>query len=232
MALPKPLTKLRKNSAKNKWWLWGFEHETDKWRLRDRLARDLHDDLASTLGSVSLYASSLRASLRRSRGSVRALAEKIGTLSLEAVETIGDIVWSVSPQRDRLNELLVHIREYAAQVCTVSGIRYTLDITMSEKNPWMEPMVRKNLYLIVKEGLTNVVAHAKAQNVSIGAGLKGTVFQLTIRDDGGGFDPKSTRERGHGLRSMERRAREIGARLKVESSKGHGTLIELSKGIP
>ncbi len=206
-----------------------IEHEVEKVKLRDRLARDLHDDLASTLGSISLFASSLKNVLKKSSRETSQLVDKIGSLSLEAVDAIGDIVWSVSPERDTLNNLLIHIRDLASQVCTANKIQYDVQVRTSAGDVWVSPDVRRNVYLVFKEALNNVVKHSKGTLVTIRAGMTGNTLVLNIEDNGRGFRSDGETGRGHGLRNMEKRAKEIRGQLRIESSPGKGTRITLIK---
>ena len=86
--------------------------------------------------------------------------------------------------------------------------------------------VRKNLYLIFKEATNNMVKYAGADKASFSiSGKKGNLTML-IRDNGKGFDT-SKESKGNGLKNMQRRAAEIGAKLLIESEPGKGTTIQL-----
>ncbi len=206
-------------------------------RTRDRIARDLHDDVASTLGSVALYTESLRRTLRNKTKGTEELLGKISSLSLEAVESMGDIVWSVSPQHDTLNEILIHIQDIASRICTANGIEFEINIARSQDEIPVDVESRKNIYLIFKESMNNIVKHAHASRVSVAAGVSGGIFEMTIRDDGEGFTTETDRTntsaaerhpRGHGIRNITKRAEEIHARLSIMSNPGSGTTIHLS----
>ncbi|MBI4427866.1 MAG: ATP-binding protein [Ignavibacteriales bacterium] len=206
-----------------------IEQEVEKVKLRDRLARDLHDDLASTLGSISLFATSLKNALKKPSRKTRQLVDKITSLSTDAVDTIGDIVWSVSPERDTLNNLFTHMRDLVSQVCTANRIRYDVQMTTDAQDVWLNPDVRRNVFLIFKEALNNVVKHSKAHMVKVRAGITGQSLEMVIEDDGRGFHHNTRTERGHGLRNMEKRAKEIRGQLSIASDPGKGTSITFSR---
>jgi len=206
-----------------------IEQEVEKVKLRDRLARDLHDDLASTLGSISLFATSLKNALKRPSRETSRLADKIGSLSTEAVDRIGDIVWSVSPERDTLNNLLVHMRDLTSQVCTANKISYDVQMRTNTDDLWLNPDVRRNVFLIFKEALNNVVKHSKARSVKVRAGMAGKSLEMVMEDNGRGFHHNAGMERGHGLRNMEKRAKEIRGQLKIVSNPGKGTSVTLTR---
>lgn len=206
-------------------------------RTRDRIARDLHDDVASTLGSVAFYVESLRRRLGKAPRATQELLGKISSLSLEAVDSMGDIVWSVSPQHDTMSDLLVHIRDLASQTCTAAGIEYEIKIVKAVEDLQINVEIRKSVYLIFKEALNNILKHSNASSVVISAGVTKGVFEMTVHDNGQGFLIRGTSgdggkempSRGHGLRSMAKRASEIEAQFSVTSKRGDGTTVFLSK---
>jgi signal transduction histidine kinase len=157
------------------------------------------------------------------------LAERIGSLSLEAQEAIGDIVWSTSPMHDSLKELLTRISDVASDMCSATGLTYEITMPPTLPDVVLSNEVRKSLLLIFKEAMNNIVKHAGATSVSIAATLSSGELRITIADDGAGFSAEGHdgSPRGHGLRNMTRRAEEIGARFILRSAPGKGTTIEI-----
>jgi signal transduction histidine kinase len=86
--------------------------------------------------------------------------------------------------------------------------------------------VRRNVFLIMKEALNNLIKHAEARNVHIGTVLVGDRLRITITDDGRGFAQE--REFGNGLRNMRQRAADIGGELTVQGTEGQGTRVKLT----
>jgi signal transduction histidine kinase/ligand-binding sensor domain-containing protein len=203
-------------------------HSRLRQRTRERIARDLHDDVASTLGSVVLYSESLKRQLEN-RPESGDLVRKISSLSLEAQETMDDIVWSTSPQHDTLLELLTRIRDLTSATCTASGIHYAIQIPEAIPDMHLPDDIRKSIFLIFKEALNNIFKHAHATAVTIDAQLHDGLFRLTITDNGTGMTPAGLDSRGHGLRNMAKRAAEIGAEFSIAPGKAGGTEVSLSK---
>jgi len=85
--------------------------------------------------------------------------------------------------------------------------------------------LRRNLFLLVKEALHNVVKHAGAGRVWLTLRVEGQILTLMLRDDGRGFDPTQTRRFGQGLKSLYRRAADSGGELVLETAPGQGTLL-------
>jgi signal transduction histidine kinase len=202
-------------------------------RTRARIARDLHDDLSSTLGSIALYAESLKRTLRAPKAETRLLLEKIATLAGGAIDAMGDIVWSVAPQHDTLSSVLGRIQHVTAELCALNQIAYTIRLPAVDDDIQLPDQVRRNLYLIVKEALTNSIKHAHAAEISIRGRLEHGVFELVVADTGVGLRAarrtKHSRttlpSTGHGLQNMKSRAEEIGAELAIRSGSRKGTEI-------
>jgi len=83
---------------------------------------------------------------------------------------------------------------------------------------------RQNIYLIFKEGINNSIKYSGCRNISLSVETDNRNYEITLRDDGSGFDEKN-KYPGNGLNNMKKRAQESGMRLELESSVGHGTVI-------
>lgn len=204
-------------------------------RTRTRIARDLHDDLSSTLGSIALYSESLKRTLRAQKRETKLLLEKIGTLSVDAVDAMGDIVWSVAPQHDTLGSVLERMKHVTAELCTLNKIDYTVQLPVVNDEIHLADHVRRNLYLIFKEALTNSIKHAQATGIRVQGRLENGVFELAITDNGVGSRAtmrakkigKGRLSTGHGLQNMRTRAEEIGAEFELRSRSRKGTEIRV-----
>jgi len=92
----------------------------------------------------------------------------------------------------------------------------------------LPPDVRHNIFLIVKEALTNALKHAGAGEVRVLAKVSADALEISVQDDGKGFDPASPAEsRRNGLGNMRRRAEDIGGALELQSAAGAGTAVRL-----
>ncbi|MGB2867421.1 MAG: ATP-binding protein [Bacteroidota bacterium] len=210
-------------------------------RTRERIAGDLHDDVAPILSSIALFAASLKQKLQAKGVDSDELLDRISLLSLDAVDSLSDVVWTVSPNRDTLNDLFTRMKDFASEICTASGVAYDIDIGQVPEPPLLKPEVRKNLFLIVKEAMTNSARHSHASHVRITAAMDEGNVRLVVQDNGKGFIIRRTSsgisvltgfrkrtERGHGLRSMEKRAKDIGAQLSIVSSPADGTTMTVT----
>ncbi|MFH0991580.1 MAG: two-component regulator propeller domain-containing protein [bacterium] len=215
------------------------ELQLERERTRSHIARDLHDDISSTLGSIALYSESLKRQSHQLSERQRSMLERIGSLASEAVDHMGDIVWSVDPGHDTFNDLLSRMRNLAVELCSINKMEYEIDVQAAPTDFSLAEDVRRNIYLTFKEALNNIIKHSRASRVTISAHLHEGLFEMMIEDDGNGFrltDTASPAKRGakqvrpgHGLRNLKQRAAEIGANLEINSVPGKGTTITFRK---
>lgn len=199
-------------------------------QLREKISRDLHDDLASTLGSISIYSDNLKRMDEPGRSEFKKLSLKIADLTQSALQSITDIIWMTSPRNDSLQGLLSKANNLLYETFTESGIQYQADINMPDKEITLSDELRSDLFLILKEATYNIVRHAGAASVTLLADVTGRICSISLMDDGVGFDEKKLRQQvshGNGLINIRRRAVESKIDLSIHSSEGKGTVINL-----
>lgn len=197
-------------------------------RLRVRIASDLHDDLGSSLWSITLL-SRLVAQSPRLGAEERQDVNEINRIAIQTSNSIRDIIWLINPAFDSLQDLLLRTKDFAA--IALRGVEYNLrteGIDLAHKLP-LE--FRQNLFLLFKEALTNIAKHAQATAVEIEVKEHAPGWQFTIRDNGVGFDPTAPVS-GNGLRNLRTRAEKIHATFAIQSRSGHGTLIHITTTKP
>lgn len=207
--------------------------QEERYRTRDRIARDLHDDLASTVGSANFFIESVKTQLKDAPKQAKEFLDKTSSLLTEAEEAMSDIVWSVSPQHDTLESLLARIRLTTVDICKANRIKYEVDIAGDITKHTLIDDVRRGVYLIFKESINNAVRHASASMIRVTFRVEGDFLILAIQDNGKGIpsgeDAEVPTKRGHGLRNMKKRAEEIQAAFTIETIPGQGTKVQLSK---
>jgi len=202
--------------------------QKEKLDLREKLSRDLHDDLASTLGSISIYSETLKEMKEPAQPEFNRLPVKIAGLTQSALQSISDIIWMTSPRNDSLQSLVSKISNYMLEVLTDNKINFNSSIEIPDEPVILQEKIRNDSFLILKEGLHNILRHALAKNVEFNAVLEGNMCTICLKDDGTGFN--DTREVkkgavGNGLLNMHRRAQESGIAFQIRSVKGAGTEI-------
>ena len=205
----------------------------EKQTLREQLARDLHDDLASTLGSISIYSQTLAVSEDVPQKQHKILS-RIGYLAQKSLQSTADIIWMTSPRNDSLQDLISKCSTYLADVLEESPIRLEQHIELPASRIILKESLRNNTFLILKEGMYNIIRHAGAKKVTFSVYLNERNTSIILEDDGMGFDYEIGNDQaegsgqGYGLSNMKKRARESGIELEICSARGKGTSIRLS----
>jgi signal transduction histidine kinase len=206
-----------------------LEQERALERERARIARDLHDDLGSSLARISLLSGLARAD-RNNPSQVETHVNKISQSADETVRALEEIVWAVRPGSDSLQSLVEYIAHFANELFENSATRCRLDLPHDLPVRPLPPEVRHDIFLIVKEALTNVLKHARATEVRVQAKVSINALEILVQDDGQGFNSAApfTEDNRHGLGNMRRRAEAMGAALAVESAPGKGASVRLA----
>ncbi|MDB5306172.1 MAG: coagulation factor 5/8 type domain protein [Gemmataceae bacterium] len=190
-------------------------------QLRDRIARDLHDEVGSNLGGILLLAQS--GAGREPDTARRDLAE-IARIARQTADAMRDLVWLLGHGPDTADDLSARMRETAAAL--LAGVEYTVDIPIDclPRQPGLE--FRRQVFLAFKEMLHNAARHAGAKTVTVRCRRDGAWFVLEVRDDGRGFDPAAATG-GTGLRSLRTRAAILKGELVLESAPDKGATAQL-----
>ena len=197
-------------------------------RERTRIAQDLHDDLGSSLTRISLL-SDLVKSDKNDPAQVETHANKLAQSAAQTVRALEEIVWAVRPGSDSLQSLVEYIAHFANELFEDDQVRCRLDLPHDLPAQPLPPDVRHNIFLIVKEALTNALKHSGAKEDRVSAKASGPTLEIVVSDDGRGFAAAGAKSpaKGNGLGNMRRRATNIGATLTVETALGQGTAVRL-----
>jgi two-component system sensor histidine kinase UhpB len=192
---------------------------------RKRIARELHDDTAQVLFAQLLTATALKSSANLE---VRQTAEQLETLSVEAIESVRRLALELRPPalddlgfREALADLVQRLAES-------SSVGVTLDVDSFRSR--LAPEVELVLYRVAQEALTNVIKHAGARRAHVTVRLEDGGVDMTIDDDGIGFDPERATRRdesglGLGLFGMEERVALVGGTLRIKPRLPRGTRV-------
>ena len=195
-------------------------------RVRTRIATDLHDDIGANLTRISILsevANQRLGTVGNGLGDGN-LLENIAETSRESISAMSDIVWAINPRQDSLADLTRRMRRHAAEILEQQDILLRFDSSISDLR--VDANVRRNIYLIFKESLNNILRHSCARIVQISFHTEADALVLEVTDDGIGFET-STDADGNGLISMQKRAAELGGQLEIISRPGNGAIINL-----
>jgi len=204
---------------------------------RLRISRELHDDIGSTLGSISIYSEVAKKRMEKNENTNEVLA-KIGLASRELIDKMSDIVWSLNPNNESFEQLQNRMLAFAAMMLAPRNIIYDFNADEKLKKLQFPGEQRKNIFLIFKEALHNIVKYADCRTVNIQLSLQNDQVVMIIKDDGKGFSTCKTTSNeifasheysgGNGIKNMQARAEDMKAKLCIDSAINKGTTIQLT----
>jgi signal transduction histidine kinase len=195
-------------------------------RVRNRIHRDLHDDVGATLSSVKAYSEILS----NDPGNA-VIAGLIKNNAAEMIESLEVIAWATSPKYDSFGSLVDKINYYATSSCAANNIRFRAIENGIERSLPIPGEIRQTLYLVAKEAINNANKYSAAANCLLTAEIHNNLFTLEITDDGKGFNGPSNGT-GNGLRNIAERLNEAGGKAIINSIEGKGTTIRISLPFP
>ena len=190
-------------------------------KLKWRIARDLHDDVGSNLGSISLAADELELANTDAK-------EEIATISLlarEACAALREVVWVIDESTIRLPQLIQKLVDRAERV--LDGVKLLVEVPSDCPDCMVSLIFKRHLFSFFKEAVHNCARHSQATQAYITIAVVDQCLQISLRDNGCGFD-LADESGGWGLDSMKDRAKEMAAELELISQPGEGTTVRLT----
>jgi signal transduction histidine kinase len=135
-------------------------------QMRTQIASDLHDDIGSTLNSVSFYSEIVKMQLPAREDNLTSLLDKIGNNARNAVSAMSDIVWMINPDNDVTGNLITKMKNHAAELCSDRNIVCNFE-TEEINELKLDMLQRKNIYLVYKEALHNAVKYSGSNTIAI-----------------------------------------------------------------
>jgi signal transduction histidine kinase len=195
-------------------------------RVRTRIATDLHDDLGANLSQIAILSEVLLLGVGKEDRAMAKMLSLITTTANESVESMSDIVWAINPKADSLQNLIQRMRRFASDGFTARNIEFEFRAPELNRGVKMGADLRREIFLLFKEAVNNVLRHSKCTRAEIEAHLDGDDLCLRVSDNGQGFDTTKDTD-GSGLVSIRQRAQNLAGTLEVTSAPGHGTTIAL-----
>lgn len=195
-------------------------------KLRNQISDDLHDDIGASLSSINILISFIRKHTDKESKAFKYLG-MIEEEAQSSTQSMDDIVWSINPNNDSMDNVISRMRYFAKKVTEPKRITCKFTAPQGKSHLRIAMDKRRHFYLIFKEAINNVVRHSYCRNVQITIGIRKQKIELSIADDGIGFDASTETPIGNGLRTMVDRAERIGGDLQINSSSREGTSIKL-----
>jgi signal transduction histidine kinase len=203
-----------------------LENELEKQRLRIQIARDLHDEVGSSVGSITLYIKRLKMISGKSATDVQAVLDQINLIALKTSQALNDAIWSIDARKESYSDLVLRVKEYAQPLAEANDMRCKIEVDLPEGK--VSTIFKRNVWLILKESINNAVKHSGSDSLVIKIVIRGSSFMASIMDKGVGFDPKKIRAEGNGLQNIDSRASELGGSVHIQTEKGRGTSVVLT----
>jgi signal transduction histidine kinase len=207
------------------WTIYNLQQKIKIQSIRNRIAADLHDEVGSNLSSISISMRAVEKSMNVDKVEAQEILTDMSQTADEIILNLRDTVWMINPNNDDMERLFEKMRVFATKVMGYQKIK--LDYNNSLKHNLKISMEQRyNAYMIFKEAINNIVKHAEATHVHVTIERIKQGAQLTIQDNGKGFDPSVSAE-GNGLNNFKRRASESFFKLNVDSEVGKGTILKV-----
>lgn len=195
-------------------------------RLRTKLSSDIHDEVSGLLAGIAMQTDVLQEFVQDelSKKKLRTIGEK----SRKAMSKMSDVIWSIDSRNDKVEDLLLRMREHADEILHPLGIQYQFHVNKLESSVKIPVKIRQELYFIFKEAVNNIAKHANATRVDIDLVNNGNLFEMIIHDNGAGTH-KINGKTGQGLANIRMRAQRIDANLNIFNGDGYTVELKMKK---
>lgn len=193
-----------------------IKNQHDQFQLlvkeRTRISSDMHDEIGSGITHIALLSELIQTQQKDERG-LKQDINKISTSARRLVQTMSEIIWALNPQNDTLENLLAYTREQSHQYFESLNVQFEIHFPEFVPDIKLSNAERRNLYLVTREALNNVMKHSGATVILLKLGITNTRFCFSVTDNGKGMSDKNIRTGGNGLHNMKRRMKEIGGTI-------------------
>jgi signal transduction histidine kinase len=196
-------------------------------KIRNRVARDLHDDMGSTLSTINILSSMAKAKLSTDARKTSEYINKISDNSQRMMEAMDDIVWAIKPSNDSMQKVVARMREFATNVFEAKDIEidFRADEEVNEAQIDME--ARRDFFLVFKEAVNNAAKYSKCSRAEVQVTTDHKKLVLKVKDNGIGFNVNMA-DSGNGLGNMQKRAAALKGTIQIQSSENSGTTVTLT----
>lgn len=189
---------------------------------RDRIARDIHDDLGSKLTQLLLTGEVAQI---ESASTADAPLSQMCDGTRNILATIDEVVWIVNSQHDNLDDFVIYLCKHTQNFLDATDIRCRFDVPPELPAKALSQLTRRNLFLAIKEALNNAAKHSAATELTVRINLNGSRLNVVVADNGRGFDSAQASQERNGLNNMNLRMAEIGGDCQVVGRPGEGCQV-------
>jgi signal transduction histidine kinase len=204
-----------------------IQQQNEMLAIRNNISQNLHDEIGSTLTSINILSNVSQKAIDSQPQQEREMLHEIAEQSKMIQQNMSDIVWSIRPENEKVEDLITRMREYAAQTLEQLNVSATVNAADELATKILPMQYRKELLLIYKEAISNIVKHANATSVIVNLENTRNQVHLSIADNGTWKGSTS----GTGTRSMKARAESLGGTLQILTLPT-GTTVQATVPIP
>jgi ligand-binding sensor domain-containing protein len=193
-------------------------------KLKGKLAADLHDNVGSGLTEISILSELALQEVKNLSPNSSKQLNVVSEKARQLIDNMSDIVWVVNPQRDSLYHLVLRLKDTYSDLLYSTGISFGTSNLEKISNTKLSMEYKQNLFLLFKEGINNSIKHSKCKRISLDVSYNKDILELELKDDGVGIDLQNIKN-GNGIINMKNRAKNIGGKIIIDSSK-EGTSLK------
>lgn len=198
----------------------------EKINERTRISSELHDEVGSALSGIALYSNLAQNQFKEKNDTLKESLDTIQQSTNEIINKLGDIIWITNPEKDSLPKLREKLEDYLRRMAAIKKIQVTIVENSNDQLIPISDILRKNVYLLMKEAINNAVKYSDATEIKFTCLLEKNILKIGIEDNGKGFDLNSGN--GNGIQNMKNRAKVIQANLDLASgANGSKVIVEV-----
>lgn len=203
------------------------EKQREAQSVRVAIARDIHDELGAGLTKITMMSDVLRRKVPVDNPETAEMLQRIVANAKGVSAALTEIVWAVNPSHDSLESLSNYLKNYAVHYLDGISMEPHFDFPLQVPVRIIDPELKRNIFLVLKESLNNAVKYAKSKDIWVSFQTDGQTFQLVVRDNGVGFNLQEIAPDGggNGLLNMKTRMEQLGCALSIKSEPDEGTSI-------
>ncbi len=203
-----------------------LEQQKELLSVRNNIAKDLHDEIGSTLTSIKILSEVSQNNISRDQQKASVLLKKITEQSSQMQQGMSDIIWAIKPDNDKLENMVIRMREYVSHTLESKNIRTQFDIDEQVLGASIGMEQRRDLFLVFKEAVNNAAKYSNSKSVQVKLLSEDGIIKMVIADDGIGFETGKVTS-SNGLKNMQARAAAMQGKLDIVSAPGRGTSVTL-----
>jgi signal transduction histidine kinase len=200
------------------WNIYNLRQKLKIQTIRNHIASDLHDEVGSTLSSISISLSNVQRKLNKTSPDIGDVLKKVREISEETNKNLRDTVWAINPSNDSIEKTMTKMHDFAFQILQAKEILIDYKNTVDTTKLFTISMdQRRNVFMMFKEAINNIARHSEATHTTIHISLEKEGLRVMIADNGKGFSMEE-RFDGNGLKNFRRRAEECFIDLEIKST--------------